>query len=876
MTPAKILIVEDDRVVARDIRHQLTRIGHTVVGSTTFGEEAVPQALGLHPDLVLMDIRLEGALDGIDAAQQIRDRCQIPVVFLTAYADDETLQRARVTEPFGYLLKPFEDSELRTVIEMALYKHAAERRLRDSERRYAVTLSSIGDAVIATDSQARVTFLNPVAEALTGWPPREATGRPLGEVFHIVSERTRHPVEDPVAKVLSLGTVVGLANRTLLLARDGGEVPIDDCGAPIIDDRGGITGVVLVFHDVTQRRRAEAALQESEERFRSMFETASIGMAITDFEGHLLQVNRSYEQMAGYTAEELRTLTFLDLTHPDDRPYSRQVMEDLLTGRRESHHFEKRCLRKDGTLLWLHVTDSIIKDQSGKPRYLVGMAVDITERKLVEEVLRKSHQDYATLVASIDGIVWEVDVQTFMFTFVSNKAERLLGYPIEQWLTEPTFWMDHIDPEDRELAVNLCVTATKEKRDHDFEYRMIAADGRTVWLRDIVNVVAEKGECVKLRGVMVDITERKQAEAKLKETLEEIRRLKAQLELENAYLLEEVVEAKAFGELVGQSAALKRIVSQIDIVAPTDATVMILGETGTGKELVAREIHNRSRRKDQAMIRVNCASVPKELYESEFFGHVKGAFTGAIKDRAGRFEAADGGTLFLDEIAEIPLELQSKLLRALQEKQYERVGDDTTKRVDVRIIAATNRDLKQEVDAGRFRRDLYYRLNVFPIQVASLRDRREDIPLLAAHFVDVSVRELGCACPRLTQAGIARLQGYDWPGNIRELRNVIERAVILARGGALDFDLPITASAAVQSLSSSQEGEKAAPEILSEPELRRRDRENLLAALNRTDWKIYGPSGAAELLGMKPTTLLSRMKLMGLKRPLAGRAVRLR
>lgn len=347
---------------------------------------------------------------------------------------------------------------------------------------------------------------------------------------------------------------------------------------------------------------------------------------------------------------------------------------------------------------------------------------------------------------------------------------------------------------------------------------------------------------------------------------EEIQRLKAQLELENAYLLEEVAESKAFGELVGRSTVLKKVVGQIDVVAPTDATVLILGETGTGKELVAYEIHKRSRRQDQALIRVNCASIPKELYESEFFGHVKGAFTGAIKDRAGRFEAANGGTLFLDEIAEIPLELQNKLLRALQEKQYERVGEERTRRVNVRIIAATNRDLKQEVEAGRFRQDLYYRLNVFPIHVAPLRDRRDDIPLLAAHFIDISVRELKCTRPRLTRAGVARLQSYDWPGNVRELRNVIERAVILARGGALDFDLPISVHSKVLPAAVPATGEKTDPEILTDPEFRQRERENLLAALNKTSWKIYGPNGTAELLGLKPTTLLSRMKKMRLKR----------
>jgi transcriptional regulator with GAF, ATPase, and Fis domain len=242
---------------------------------------------------------------------------------------------------------------------------------------------------------------------------------------------------------------------------------------------------------------------------------------------------------------------------------------------------------------------------------------------------------------------------------------------------------------------------------------------------------------------------------------EEIQRLKAQLEQQNEYLREEVVEAKAFGDLVGQSAALGQVVSQIDLVAPTDASVIILGETGTGKELVAHEIHRRSRRQDKPLVRVNCASIPKDLYESEFFGHAKGAFTGAIKDRAGRFETAEGGTLFLDEIAEVPLELQSKLLRVLQEKRYERVGEDRTRRADVRIIAATNRDLKKETEAGRFREDLYYRLNVFPIHVAPLRERKEDVPLLSQHFVQRSIHELRCQKPRLTRAGTRyRLKGH--------------------------------------------------------------------------------------------------------------------
>ncbi len=318
---------------------------------------------------------------------------------------------------------------------------------------------------------------------------------------------------------------------------------------------------------------------------------------------------------------------------------------------------------------------------------------------------------------------------------------------------------------------------------------------------------------------------------------------------------------------MGQSAALRQVISQIDLVAPTEASVLILGETGTGKDLVAYEIHRHSPRKDKPIVRVNCASVPRELYESEFFGHVKGAFTGALRDRPGRFETAEGGTLFLDEVGEIPLELQGKLLRVLQERRYERVGEDRTRMADVRIIGATNRNLKAEVAAGRFRQDLYYRLHVFPIEVAPLRERMEDIPLLANHFVELSVRELRCPKPRLTRAGLAELQGYAWPGNIRELRNVIQRAVILARGGPLQFDLPGGSATPARPTPHGPAESEFERRFVTEAEMQRRERDNLVAALEAADWRVMGANGAAELLGLKPTTLFSRLKWMGLEKP---------
>ncbi|MBZ4420591.1 sigma 54-interacting transcriptional regulator [Myxococcus sp. RHSTA-1-4] len=344
---------------------------------------------------------------------------------------------------------------------------------------------------------------------------------------------------------------------------------------------------------------------------------------------------------------------------------------------------------------------------------------------------------------------------------------------------------------------------------------------------------------------------------------EEVARLRGQLELERDYLREEVKDALSFGELVGKSAALQRVVQQIQPVAATTASVLILGESGVGKELIARAIHDQSPRRERPLIRVNCASIPRELFESEFFGHVKGAFTGALRDRAGRFQAADGGTLFLDEVGEIPLELQGKLLRVLQEGTFERVGEDVTRKVDVRIVAATNRDLKAEVAAGRFREDLYYRLSVFPIEVPPLRQRRDDIPLLAEHFLRRVSSRLKLPPPRLTQAHVQALQRYDWPGNVRELENVLERAVILSRGGRLRLE-----GALPEAVGATRERKEPTPTpeaaFLTEKEWRQRERENLRAALAAAGGKVYGPGGAAELLGLAPTTLASRLKALGI------------
>jgi transcriptional regulator with GAF, ATPase, and Fis domain len=323
--------------------------------------------------------------------------------------------------------------------------------------------------------------------------------------------------------------------------------------------------------------------------------------------------------------------------------------------------------------------------------------------------------------------------------------------------------------------------------------------------------------------------------------------------------------------IIGSSPALRYALQQIELVAPTEATVLLLGESGTGKELFARALHARSSRRDRPLVTVSAGAIPRELFESEFMGHARGAFTGAIKDRVGRFELADEGTLFLDEVGEIPLELQSKLLRVLQEHEFERVGDCRTKSVDFRLIAATNRDLRTEASEGRFREDLYYRLNVFPIQLPPLRERVEDVPELVEYFAKEAQRRLERPPYRLTGRELQVLCSYSWPGNVRELAHLVERAVILSPQGSrtsIEALLPPVVQTSVTKALPAPVDPSA--EFVTESELRGREKSNLLAVLTRTGWKVYGPGGAADVLGMKPTTRASRLKALGIRRPPRG------
>ncbi len=498
-------------------------------------------------------------------------------------------------------------------------------------------------------------------------------------------------------------------------------------------------------------------------------------------------------------------------------------------------------------------------DQLRRLRLVGAMVADAMARRNAEASLARSDARFGKVVASaLDGFVM-VNQDTVILEW-TPQTEHILGWPRGEMLggaLHEIFVLETMGAGTPYTGGEL-YRAAQHAASERVEVLGKHRDGKIVPLELSISVLESNGPTVYSIFVR-DITERKRAEKLRQQAFEEIARLKVQIEGERDYLREEVRSGRRSGDFVGHSEGLQGVLHLIESVATTSATVLIRGESGVGKELVARAIHARSGRAEGPLVKVNCASIPKELFESEFFGHVRGAFTGAHKDRIGRFELANHGTLFLDEVGEIPLVLQSKLLRVLQESEFERVGDDRTRRTDVRVIVATNRDLESEVSAGTFRKDLYYRLSVFPVEVPPLRYRREDIVPLAEHFLRTHARDLGRDDLTLDDEQRRKLQEYDWPGNVRELQHVIERAVILSARPPLRLEPALHPA-----------GTSTTPptpgRLLTEAELRKLERENLLSALERCNWQISGSGGAAEMLGINASTLRDRMRSFEIKR----------
>jgi len=484
----------------------------------------------------------------------------------------------------------------------------------------------------------------------------------------------------------------------------------------------------------------------------------------------------------------------------------------------------------------------------------------------IETLFRDIERENHLILEAVGEGIYGLDAEGRV-TFINSAAERMLGWPKDEMLgrmMHSTIHHSHSNGEAHKLEDCPIYKAFKDGAVHR------VSDG-CFWHRDgfgfaveyTSTPIVDNGQLVGAVVVFRDTSQRRKTEDELKAALTEVKSLKHRLEMENAYLQEELFAEQNAHEIVGKSEAVKSQVHRIELVGPTDANVLISGESGTGKELIARAIHNTSERSGRPLIRVNCAAIPADLFESEFFGHIRGAFTGAVNDREGRFELAHGGTLFLDEVGEIPLTLQGKLLRVLQEQSFERIGDNETRHVDVRVIAATNRDLRSEIKAGRFREDLYFRLNVFPIESVPLRERPEDIPPLAQLFLKHACRKFHRQGLELSLANVENLQKYSWPGNVRELENVIERQVIVGKGGKLRFDLPTDNTESGAGSEVTQTDVTARP--LTEAEKRQQDRGNMIAALRQCKGKIFGDDGAAALLEVKPTTLASRLKRHGIE-----------
>jgi len=487
----------------------------------------------------------------------------------------------------------------------------------------------------------------------------------------------------------------------------------------------------------------------------------------------------------------------------------------------------------------------------------------------VEQVFERIEKQNQLILSAAGEGIYGLDAEG-KTTFVNPAAERILGWSTEDMVGHDAHLMfHHTHADGSHFPVQQCPihASFSDGQVHHVDDEVFwHKNGEAIPVEYTSTPIFEMGRLVGAVVLFRDIRERKRAEQQLRDALEEVESLKRRLELENQYLQEEIKAEVNHRNIVGNSPAVAKLVQQIAMVAPTSANVLISGESGTGKELIARAIHAGSTRSDRPLIRVNCAAIPRDLFESEFFGHVKGAFTGAVQDRPGRFELAHGGTLFLDEVGEIPLELQSKLLRVLQDQQFERVGDNRTREVDVRVIAATNRELKEMIDAGQFREDLYFRLNVFPIDSVPLRKRIEDVPLLARHFLHRACLKFNKPGVRIPPAQLEVLARYPWPGNIRELENVIERQVIVTQDQRLSFDDLLLAEPPSRhtTFNIPAQDHSALPDHpLTEQALCHQQRCNALKALKAAKGKVSGAGGAAELLGMKPTTLTSRLQKWG-------------
>jgi formate hydrogenlyase transcriptional activator len=778
-----------------------------------------------------------------------------------------------------------------------------EQAVRESEERYRAVVEHQTELVCRFLPDTTLTFVNPAYARYFGKAPEELVGRSF---LPLIPEDQRELAGEFFRSLIQNPRVASQEHKVLTPT---GEIRWHHwVNRPVLDSYGRVVvGFQGVGRDITNRKRAESRLNTQHAITRTLSESPSISDAAPrilqkicdclecEF-GEIWQANREAHVLTCVEKWHLPTTSLTEFASA-----SGQLTFSIGVGLpgRVWESGKPVCIPDitvDPNFLRASAaTTAGLRGALGVPIVLsdetVGVIVLLTrevrqadkdllqmlasigsqigqfiEREQAEQALRKNEQALReseerlrlALKSSRMG-VWDWDRRTNVCKW-SKEYFEIMGLPPLRVEQSYHVWAQCVHPDDLPRAKAVVEAAMTEKKEYRCEYRVVWPDGSIRWaVARGEPIYDENGECIRVMGVLVDITERKRAE-------EEISRLQERLEAENVYLREEVSEAHPFREIIGESEGIKKVLQQVEQVAGTDMTVLILGETGTGKELVARAVHERSERRERPLVKVNCSALPGELIESELFGHEKGAFTGATGRQVGRFELADGGTIFLDEVGDLPLKLQAKLLRVLQEGEFERLGSGKTIKVDVRVIAATNRNLAEAMQRGRFRLDLYYRLNVYPIQISALRDRREDIGPLAERFLGEASRRLGRIFDPVPAEVLEVLRRYEWPGNVRELQNVIERAVVVSSGRRIQLTEGWAVSLAPPPNTGAAEISRSIELVRREPTLEELERSHILEVLQQTGWRVEGPKGAARILGLNPSTLRSRMVKLGIRR----------
>ena len=700
------------------------------------------------------------------------------------------------------------------------------------------TFESCPDALLVSDPDGRILQCNPQMESMFGYSRSELLGQP---VELLMPERSRrvHPAHRSDYNAQPRMRVMGVGLEIYGRRKDGSEFPVDVMLNSVQTAHGPL--VLSAIRDITRFKQTEEILRQTEKRFHLLVENArDYAIFMMDTSGRVISWNPGAERLKGYRADEIIGRSFSLFYAPEDVVLGKP--DEALRAAAAQGRFESEGwrIRKDGSRFWADAVITSIQDGRGTLSGFVKITRDFTERKKAEEALKHSEQQMrslfefspdAIITSNPEGKITEVNAR--MESLFGYKRAELLGQSIEILVPE-RFRHMHLGYRNDYTA-----HARTRPMGAGLELYGLRKDGSEFPI-DIMLAPVDTPDGRLILSTIRDLSEKKKAEERIRRS-----------EQEKRYLEEEL--QNSFEEIIGESSGLKHVLKQVETVAPMDATVLILGETGTGKELIARAIHRLSRRRDRTFVKLNCAAIPSGLLESELFGHERGAFTGAIAQKIGRLELAHQGTLFLDEVGDIPLELQPKLLRALQEKEFERLGSTRTVSVDVRLIAATNRELEKMVAERQFRSDLYYRFKVFPITIPPLRERREDIPLLVRYFVHMHARRMDKRIETIPPEMMDALMRWRWPGNVRELANFIERAVILTAGPVL--------RAPLAELETPPE-----PAADTEGTLEKTEREYIIRVLKATKGMIGGAGGAAERLGLKRTTLNSKMRKLRIAR----------